>query len=148
MFKPSTFLYLSVLIVCMPNKITAKNEGHINIIQSKKKMKIIVNSSCLDVELENNETSKELVKSLPFTIKMKDLNNNEKYYYLEKDLPSKPTAVKQIQAGDIMLYGENCIVIFYKSFSTSYTYTKIGRITNADDLEKVLEKGEVEVRFQ
>lgn len=127
---------------------TTLNANPIQLLQSEKKMKIIVKSNVFEVKLEDNETSKEFLATHPLTIKMKELNNNEIYYYLEKDLPSKPTDVKQIQAGDIMLYDENCIVIFYKSFSTSYTYTKIGRITNAYDLEKVLGKGEVEVRFQ
>ena len=33
-----------------------------------------------------------------------------------------------------MLYGSNCLVIFYKSFDTSYSYTKIGHIENLPDL--------------
>jgi hypothetical protein len=33
-----------------------------------------------------------------------------------------------------MLYGNNCLVIFYKSFDTSYQYTKIGHIENLDDI--------------
>ena len=33
-----------------------------------------------------------------------------------------------------MLYGNNCLVIFYKSFDTSYSYTKIGHIDNLDNL--------------
>ena len=33
-----------------------------------------------------------------------------------------------------MLYGNNCLVIFYKSFDTSYSYTKIGHIDNLEDL--------------
>ena len=34
-----------------------------------------------------------------------------------------------------MLYGNNCLVVFYKSFDTSYSYTKIGHIENLPDLE-------------
>lgn len=33
-----------------------------------------------------------------------------------------------------MLYGNNCLVVFYKSFDTSYSYTKIGHIDNLSDL--------------
>lgn len=33
-----------------------------------------------------------------------------------------------------MLYGNNCLVVFYKSFNTSYSYTKIGHIDNLSDL--------------
>ena len=28
----------------------------------------------------------------------------------------------------------NCLVVFYKSFDTSYSYTKIGHIENFEDL--------------
>jgi len=33
-----------------------------------------------------------------------------------------------------MLFGDNCLVIFYKSFDTSYSYLKIGHINNLPDL--------------
>ena len=33
-----------------------------------------------------------------------------------------------------MIYEDNCLVIFYKSFKTDYEYTKIGHIDNLDDL--------------
>ena len=33
-----------------------------------------------------------------------------------------------------MIYGNDCLVIFYKSFTSSYSYTKIGHIDNLPDL--------------
>ena len=46
----------------------------------------------------------------------------------------KITASSKINVGDVMLYGNNCLVVFYKSFDTSYSYTKIGHINNLPDL--------------
>ena len=56
---------------------------------------------------------------------------NEKYIYLDNSLPTNSSKPKYINAGDVMLYGNNCLVIFYQSFDTTYSYTKIGHI---DDL--------------
>ena len=71
---------------------------------------------------------------LPQEFSMNELNGNEKYIYLDTTLPTNPSNIKSINAGDVMLYGDNCLVIFYKSFETSYSYTKIGHIDNLEDL--------------
>ena len=86
------------------------------------------------VNLENNETIKEFISKLPQTFNMNELNGNEKYIYLDNILPTNPMKLKYINSGDIMLYGNNCLVIFYKSFETSYSYTKIGHIDDLPNL--------------
>ena len=53
---------------------------------------------------------------------------------MDNSLPTNSTNPKHIKSGDIMLYGNNCLVIFYKSFDTNYSYTKIGHIDNLPDL--------------
>ena len=110
-------------------------------------MQIKVNGKFFDVRLENNITSKELQKRLPLHLNMKDLNNNEKFIYLDTGLSTNATNVNKINIGDILLYGDNCIVIFYKSFNTTYEYTKIGKIVIPEGLESVLGKGNVQVDF-
>ena len=110
------------------------------------KMKIIINNQTFEVFLENNETVKKLSELLPLNIKMTSLNNNEKYYYLNQSLPQKAIKVNHINKGDLMLYGDNCLVLFYKSFDTNYSYTKIGHINNLielndDDIEVIINKG-------
>lgn len=95
--------------------------------------------------LYDNETTKALEKKLPIKYKMSDLNGNEKYKYLSYDLPTKEKKVRKIKAGDIMLYGDDCLVVFYKSFKTSYKYTKVGKITNTKGLKKAAGKGKVTV---
>jgi hypothetical protein len=100
------------------------------------KIYLTINETKYEANLENNETVKEFVKLLPNEFNMNELNGNEKYIYLDNDLPSNPVSVKHINKGDIMLYGDDCLVIFYQSFDTSYSYTKIGHIDNLDDLGK------------
>ena len=99
-------------------------------------------------EIYKNKTTKKLLKKFPLKLTMEELNGNEKYKYLSFSLPTKEKKVKKIKAGDIMLYGDDCLVIFYKSFKTSYRYTKIGHITNTKGLKRAVGKGSVKVKFK
>ena len=105
-----------------------------NNIEVKKSVKILIDKKEYIKELEDNETAKTFVDMLPLELNMDELNGNEKYIYLEKTLPTNQFNPKKINAGDVMLYGNNCLVIFYKSFDTTYSYTKIGHINNLPDL--------------
>ena len=111
-------------------------------------MTVIINGEEFAVALEDNETAKAFSEMLPVTLTMSELHGNEKYYYLDTSLPSNPKNIGTIHKGDIMLYGDNCVVIFYKDFETSYTYTKIGQIENADSLEQQIGSSSVDVIFQ
>jgi hypothetical protein len=113
-----------------------------------KKITITVQSKVFELQMENNSTAKELQERLPISVKMKELNNNEKYFFLEKPLVAYPKQVNQINEGDVMLYGDNCLVIFYKSFRTSYSYTKIGHITLNKGLAQSLGQGDIWVQFK
>lgn len=97
-------------------------------------MKILINNNQYVIKLENNDTVSKLVSLLPLELTMNELNGNEKYVYLEENLPTNSSNPKHINAGDVMLYGSNCLVIFYKSFDTSYSYTRIGHIDNLPNL--------------
>ena len=111
-------------------------------------MKITILDTTFSADLENNRTVEEFIKLLPMTINMSELNGNEKYYYLDVELPTHTQRVGQINAGDIMLWGNDCIVIFYESFTTSYQYTKIGHINNADNLANLMGSGSVQVQWE
>ena len=78
---------------------------------------------------------------------MKELNGNEKYFDLPSNLPSNASNPGTIQPGDLMLYGSNTLVLFYKSFSTTYNYTPMGRIDDASGLTAALDSGNVTVTF-
>ena len=97
-------------------------------------IKILINGKKYNAILENNDTTKAFINKLPQEFNMQDLNENEKYVYMQYSLPTNSNDPNHINKGDIMLYGDNCLVIFYKSFDTNYSYTKIGHIENIDDL--------------
>ena len=97
--------------------------------------------------MEQNSTAEAFRALLPLTLEMQELNGNEKYHYLSQSLPTNRTKVGSIHAGDIMLYGDNCVVVFYKTFSTSYQYTPIGHISNTEGLKDALGSGSTTVHF-
>ena len=108
---------------------------------------ITIKNKKYEAILYDNSTTKELIKKFPITITMSDLNGNEKYYNFSKSFSTSSENVASINKGDIMLFGDNCLVIFYKSFSTRYRYTKLGYIKNLEDLENSLGKGDIEITF-
>lgn len=111
-------------------------------------IKVIVGDKTFTATLAENSTSRAFAQLLPLTINMNELNGNEKYYYLDSSLPTDSYRPGTIQAGDLMLYGDNCIVLFYKTFNSSYSYTRIGAIDNPSDLATALGSGNVNVRFE
>ncbi|MBE6870039.1 MAG: hypothetical protein E7494_15005 [Ruminococcus albus] len=111
-------------------------------------MKIVAGDKYFSVTLESNDTVTALMEMLPLTLDMSELNGNEKYYYLDTSLSSLPENVDHINEGDIMLYGDSCLVVFYDSFDTSYTYTKIGHIDDTSELADTLGTGSVTVTFE
>ncbi|MBR1647843.1 MAG: hypothetical protein IJ685_13875 [Selenomonadaceae bacterium] len=110
-------------------------------------IKISVNGQTFTATLEDNPTARAFAEKLPLELDMQELHGNEKYFYLNESLPSNAERVGKISVGDLMLFGDNCVVIFYKNFSTSYSYTRLGKINSAD-LEKILGSGNVHVTFE
>lgn len=95
--------------------------------------------------LLDNPTASAFKAMLPLTINMTELNGNEKYFRLSKNLPTNESNPGTIKSGDLMLYGSNTFVLFYESFSTSYSYTKLGIINNPSGLATALGGGNVQV---
>ena len=111
------------------------------------KINLTINGNSFTATLEDNETTRELLNRLPIEVSMSELNGNEKYYYFDESLPTNSYRPSSINKGDIMLYGSECLVIFYESFNTTYSYTRIGKIDNADNLDKVVGSGSVNVKI-
>ena len=114
----------------------------------KNSITIQINGKDFSATLEDNPSARAFAAMFPLQVDMVELNGNEKYFYLDKDLPSESVSVKQIHAGDLMLFGSNCVVIFYKDFSTGYSYTRLGKIDAPADLAKILGAGDIQVSFK
>ena len=98
-------------------------------------------------DLEDSETGRAFAALLPMTLEMSELNGNEKYRYLDAPLPTKARHYDRIDAGDLMLYGNNCVVLFYGT-AGGYSYTRIGRLRQTEGLADALGKGGVTVSFE
>ena len=120
-------------------------KGDENMSEISNKITININGVDFTVTLEDNETTRELVNRLPLNIEMNELNGNEKYYYFDESFPSNSSRIEIIEKGDIMLYGSDCLVLFYESFNTSYSYTRIGKLDNPSLLDDVIGKDSIRV---
>jgi hypothetical protein len=136
-------LFSISMTACNKDKDPIVNEA-----LSNDKLKITVGSSVFTATLYDNASAKAFKDMLPLTINMIELNNNEKYYDLPQNLPTntyKPNAIKN---GDLMLYGSRTLVLFYKNFSSSYSYTRLGKVDNTTGLASALGSGNVTVTFE
>ena len=112
------------------------------------KIKITIGDNVFTATLNNSATANAFKAKLPMSINMNELNGNEKYFDLTDNLPVNASKPGTIHAADLMLYGSNTLVLFYKTFSTSYTYTRIGSVGNPSGLGTALGSGNVKVGFE
>lgn len=99
------------------------------------------------VTLANSDAARTFLAQLPLTLNMPDLNGNEKHAKLPKPLPTTASRPGTIRNGDLMLWGADTLVVFYVTFDSPYSYTRLGRIEDAGALPQVLGRGEVWVTF-
>ncbi len=108
---------------------------------------VTVNGHEFSAVLYDNETARAFKAMLPMTVTMNELNGNEKYYYFDSALPADSTRPGTVREGDLMLYGSSCLVLFYETFQTSYSYTGIGYIDDTSGLQAALGGGNCKVKY-
>lgn len=111
-------------------------------------MKIKIGDHVFIATLYDNTSAVAFKSMLPMTVNMVELNRNEKYVDLSKVLPTSASNPRIIQTGDLMLYGSSTLVLFYKTFSTSYSYTRLGRIDEVKGVAEAVGLGNVNVTFE
>ena len=108
-------------------------------------IKIIVNNNELNIQLEDNEATKELTEKLnsgDIVVNASEYGGFEKVGSLGFSLTRDDKQITT-EAGDIVLYQGNQISLFYNS--NSWSYTKLGKVTNMSEkeLKDVLGRGDV-----
>ena len=90
------------------------------------------------------EALADLLTDGPLTLSLEDYGGFEKVDSLGQSLPTSNTHITT-QSGDIMLYQGNQIVLFYGS--TSWSYTRLGQVTDLTGWQEALGHGDVTVTF-
>ncbi|MDB5263915.1 MAG: hypothetical protein JWQ14_3198 [Adhaeribacter sp.] len=133
----------------VPGSLDAGNtNGNRNPNTTGGQMRIKIGASTFTTTLYDNATATAFKARLPMTVNMSELNGNEKLFNFSVSLPTNASNPGTIQNGDLMIYGSKTLVFFYKSFSTSYSYTKLGRITDPAGLAAAVGSGNVVVTFE
>lgn len=151
--KRSTFLVLLITLICTLavsiNSIACTEEcSSKQSAAVKSDIKITVGSKEFSATLNDSKAAKAFKEKLPMTIDMNELHGNEKYFYFDENLPTNPKVQVQINAGDLMIYGNDCLVLFYTSFFSDNRYTPIGEIDNPQGLADAVGSGDVVITFE
>lgn len=112
------------------------------------RMKIWIGGKSFSTTFADHPTAVAFKAMLPANFEMTELNGNEKLFRLPSRLPSDDMSPGTIRAGDLMLWSSNTLVLFYQTFPTSYSYTRLGRIDNVEGLSAAVGKGNVTIRFE
>ncbi len=122
--------------------VTAKTDTEV-----ETKMNVKIGDAVFTATLEDNAAVRELVdmmKESPVTIDMSDYSGFEKVGSLGRSLTASDSQMTT-NAGDIVLYNKNQIVMFYGS--NSWSYTKIGHIDNLSGWKEALGDGNITAVF-
>ncbi len=111
------------------------------------KMRVQVGESTFSATLKENAAVDALIAMMgkeSITVELSDYAGFEKVGSLGLNLPTSDEQITT-QAGDIVLYQGNQIVMFYGS--NSWNYTPLGHIDNLTGWERALGAGNVTVTF-
>lgn len=111
------------------------------------RMWMIVGEQRFEITLDGNGGALAFAQLLPLNLEMTELNANEKYTRLPQQLPTSAERPGTIRNGDLMLYGTDTLVIFYRTFESDYSYTRLGRVDAPNELDEALGPDDVTIHF-
>ena len=140
--KAMISILLTLALLCMGIGMAETSEG-----QEAEAMKMWIGETAVAVTWEDNDAVRalrELVAEQPLTIEMSMYGGFEQVGSIGTDLPRNDTQTTT-QAGDIVLYAGDQMVVFYGS--NSWAYTRLGRVTDktAGEMAELLSGGDVTI---
>ena len=145
--KPGSFVAAALFFALLQSfAIPATAAGDSNAMDDRR-IWMTVGERRFPVTLADTEAARAFAGLLPLTLDMPDLNGNEKHVKLPKALPANASRPGTIRNGDLMLWGADTLVVFYLTFDSAYSYTRLGRIEEAAALPQVLGRGQVRIVF-
>lgn len=130
-----------------PANRAAANAGTATLQPEESRMWMTVGERRFAITLTNTPAARAFAAQLPLTLDMADLNGNEKHAELPQALPVNATRPGTIHHGDLMLYGATTLVVFYLTFDSSYSYTRLGRVDDAESLAQALGQRAARINF-
>ena len=133
-----------VLILAVTLLAICSKDSEVMAQTMTQKMYITIDGKTLPVQLVDNAATQTLVAALQegdITYEAHDYGGFEKVGALGRSLPTSDTQTTT-QAGDVILYSGNQIVLFYGS--NSWSYTRLGRMeySSQAELESFLKAGQ------
>jgi hypothetical protein len=140
--KAMISILLTLTLLCIGIGMAETSEG-----QEAEAMKLWIGETAVSVAWEDNDAVRalrKLVAEQPLTIEMSMYGGFEQVGSIGTDLPRNDTQTTT-QAGDIVLYAGDQMVVFYGS--NSWAYTRLGRVTDktAGEMAELLSGGDVTV---
>ena len=136
--------HLLLAVMSLLTASCASEDVQAQTTSSDMKINITIEGKTMPVNLVDNEATRTLVAALqesPITYEAHDYGGFEKVGALGRSLPTNNQQITT-EAGDVILYSGNQIVLFYGS--NSWSYTRLGRIeySTIDELKSFLKAGQ------
>lgn len=125
----------------------APDAGQTSNRSEESRMWMTVGERRFAITLADTEAARAFAAMLPLTLDMEELNGNEKKKELPNALPTDASRIGTIRNGDLLLWGARTVVVFYLTFDSPYSYTRLGHVEDPAGLAQALGRGDVRVEF-